>query len=110
MAKTRVEVLREAAEDLPPSEFTLCLQWCLYHFETGTRQHGYRFIWRFPENEHGKRPLQAARGQARIPSRDRMNALLVQAAGEGWGDLDSETFIPLDPPNPPRRRRSRLPE
>ena len=57
----------------------LCFQWGTYHYDDGTTQKGYRFIWRRP-NGH----LQAARGQARIPSGEDIFELLTLATKAGW--------------------------
>jgi hypothetical protein len=63
------------------NDWTLCFQWCEYIYgdEDDTREFGYRFIWRRPDGS-----LQAARGQARIPSFSDMNELLGLAKKEGW--------------------------
>lgn len=58
----------------------LYLQWCTYHLDDGI-QEGYRFIWRRPDVS-----LQAARGQARIPSLNDARDLMEKAASAGWGD------------------------
>ncbi|UEG52597.1 hypothetical protein LLH06_16705 [Mucilaginibacter daejeonensis] len=57
----------------------LCFQWCEYVYSEGDTDHGYRFIWRRPDGS-----LQAARGQARIPSFADMQELISLAAREGW--------------------------
>lgn len=84
MSNARVKVLREVSKGNPKTDnkWTLCLQWCLYVFDDGTSQNGYRFIWRRPESGH----LQGARGQARIPSLKMAQKLIDQAIEEGWGD------------------------
>lgn len=60
-------------------DWQLCFQQCVYHYDDGTQDTGYRFIWRRPDGS-----LQAARGQARIPDKAALNALLRQASDEGW--------------------------
>lgn len=69
------------------SDWTLCLQWCLYNYDNNTTQYGYRFIWR---KEDGK--LQAARGQARIPNLEIAMGLMQRAKDEGWGDLSNNSL------------------
>jgi hypothetical protein len=49
--------------------------------EDGETQDGYRFIWRRPDGS-----LQAARGQARIPSIGDAEKLIQMARSGGWGD------------------------
>lgn len=61
-------------------QWQLCFQWCTYvHEDDSPNEDGYRFIWRRPDGS-----LQAARGQARIPSAADILALLHLAAREGW--------------------------
>lgn len=58
----------------------LCFQWGTYvHDDDSPNEDGYRFIWRRPDGS-----LQAARGQARIPSAADIFELLHLAAREGW--------------------------
>lgn len=64
----------------------LCLQWCRYVYEDKSTQEGYRFIWRWPDNK-----LQAARGQARIPSLKCAEDLIKMASDAGWGDKIGES-------------------
>jgi len=59
--------------------WNLCFQWCEYKYDDGGSEKGYRFIWRRPDGS-----LQAARGQARIPSFAEMNELITKAAVAGW--------------------------
>lgn len=61
------------------NDWQLCFQQCVYHYDDGTQDNGYRFIWRRPDGS-----LQAARGQARIPDRTTLQTLLRQAHIEGW--------------------------
>jgi hypothetical protein len=81
----RVHMLKEARLH-PPGDWQLCFQWCLYALDDGP-QHGYRFIWRRPDGD-----LQAARGQARIPSIAEAKALMDKAIAEGWGDRDGDAM------------------
>lgn len=88
----RVQVLNETTlRDGDPSDWTLWFQWCRYLHDNGEVEYGYRCIWRRPESEGGS--LQAARGQARIPSIAILERLIAQAKQEGWGhhDGDKET-------------------
>jgi hypothetical protein len=67
-------------------EWRLCFQWCEYNYDDGDSQLGYRFIWRRPDGA-----LQAARGQARIPSLKDMNELITLAACAGWlGSIETD--------------------
>lgn len=75
----RVQVIRETT-DGPEGESRLCLQWCRYIYDNGNLEEGYRFIWRRPDDS-----LQAARGQARIPSLKAARKLMDKAVSEGWG-------------------------
>jgi hypothetical protein len=71
----RVQVLKSV------SEGRLCFQWCRYIYDNGERpETGYRFIWR---REDGT--LQAARGQARLPSIKHAEQLIAKAKAEGGG-------------------------
>jgi len=83
-AAARVQVIREAARG-NPNDWRLCLQWCRYVYDGGNMQEGYRFMWRRPDGS-----LQAARGQARIPSIAIALELLQQAQQEGWGENHGE--------------------
>lgn len=62
-----------------PSDWRLCFHECVYHYDDGTEQTGFRFIWRRPDGS-----LQAARGQARIPNEEDLFGLLQMAETEGW--------------------------
>ena len=85
----RIQVINEAEEDLGnPEGWILCFQWCLYVYDDGKSQKGYRFIWRRPRAMG--RTLQAARGQARIPSIEIAKNLIAQAEKEGWGHYDGD--------------------
>ena len=94
MAQTRVQVIKQAEYDWGnPNDWVLLFQWCLYVYEEEGRapQNGYRFIWRRPKSEGGS--LQAARGQARIPSIAIAKALIAKAEKEGWGNYMSDTIV-----------------
>jgi hypothetical protein len=79
----RVQVIKEAKSSVKPNSWQLCFQWCLYVYDNGTSQNGYRFIWRQPDGK-----LQPARGQARIPSINHALTLINEAKETGWGDYD----------------------
>lgn len=74
----RVEIKNEASTTYE-SGWSLCFQECIYHYDDGTSDNGFRFIWRRPNGN-----LQAARGQARIPDKKEMDKLLRKATGAGW--------------------------
>jgi len=76
-----VKILNETPSARTLGKWQLCFQWCEYHYDHGEpTQTGYRFIWRRPDGK-----LQAARGQARIPSIESARALMEAANREGWG-------------------------
>jgi hypothetical protein len=81
----RVYMLKET-RIYPSGGWQLCFQWCRYELDDGV-QFGYRFIWRRPDGD-----LQAARGQARIPSIAHAKALMDKATAEGWGDRDGDAI------------------
>ena len=85
MANARVEILHETMQKTCDEGWALCFQQCKYHYDNGQIQAGYRFIWRRPDGT-----LQAARGQARIPSVAVMLKLVSTAMSEGWGCLDGD--------------------
>jgi hypothetical protein len=78
-ASARVQIIKEI-DDGPKDAQRLCFQKCCYFFGDGTRQEGYRFIWRRKDGS-----LQAARGQALIPSIEAARKLMDKAVAEGWG-------------------------
>ena len=80
----RVNVIREV-RDGDVGAWQLCFQWCCYRLDDGA-QYGYRFVWRRPENGS----IQAARGQARIPSFGWAKDLMEKAANAGWGQRDGD--------------------
>jgi len=73
-----VSVIKEVTNGVI-GDWHLCFQWCQYNYDDGSNQSGYRFIWRRPDGT-----LQAARGQARIPSLTDINELTFLAAKAGW--------------------------
>ena len=78
MAGSNVEIIHEVEKCY--DDWKLCLQWVRYHYDDGRdSQMGYRFIWRRPDGS-----LQAARGQARIPSASDMFDLIKLATEAGW--------------------------
>ncbi len=87
----RVQVINEATLDTnpQPTDWTLWFQWCRYFYDDGDMQHGYRFIWKRPQADGGS--LQAARGQARIPSVDQLEKLVAKAKASGWGHYDADS-------------------
>jgi hypothetical protein len=74
----RVQVLEECSKQMH-NGCQLCLQWARYIYDNGNMELGYRFIWRRPDGS-----LQAARGQARIPSFADMQELMAKAKKGGW--------------------------
>ncbi len=80
----RVKILNSVSEG---QEGKCCLyfQWCLYIYDEGEPQKGYRFIWRRPDGT-----LQAARGQARLPSIAKAQRLMARAVEEGWGNFTDD--------------------
>lgn len=79
----RVQIIKETmtGDPLKTSNWELCFQWCLYVYDDGSTQNGYRFIWRRPNGS-----LQPARGQARLPSVAQAIKLMADAMEQGWGD------------------------
>lgn len=86
----KVKPLEEVSADSNASGWVLCFQWCEYKYKDGTKQHGYRFIWRRPPSGKSKGDLQAARGQARLPSIPEAERLMAMAKAAGWGDNNGE--------------------
>ena len=74
-----VKIHRQVPENVNTGEWTLCFQKVTYHYDDGSAQDGFRFIWRRADGS-----LQAARGQARIESYEQMMALINQAKKEGF--------------------------
>ena len=90
MNQTRVVVLNEVKKG-ESGGWNLCFQWCRYEFEDGIEEMGYRFIWRRPDGS-----LQAARGQACIPSTADILELVSKAIRGGWGNLSPFAFQARD--------------
>lgn len=84
MANAYVEILHET-KHLMDSGWYLCFQHCKYNYDNGGIQEGYRFIWRRPDGT-----LQAARGQARLPSISIILKMTSIALSEGWGNINGE--------------------
>lgn len=84
MAQARVVVLNEAKIE-NENGAQLCFQYCRYEYgdENHSEENGYRFIWRRSDGS-----MQAARGQARIPSIADIQYLTGKAIAEGWGHHD----------------------
>lgn len=80
-----VEIHHEVT-DGESGDWILCFQECTYHYDDGSAENGYRFIWRRPDGS-----LQAARGQARIPDAQALYGLIDAAVEEGW--LNRRTAI-----------------
>lgn len=74
----RVQVHDEVI-DGDTSDWHLCFQSCTYHYDDGSQEDGYRFIWRTAEGR-----LQPARGQARIPDAATLERLITAARAAGW--------------------------
>ncbi|MFA3056922.1 hypothetical protein [Acinetobacter pittii] len=83
----RVHVI-DFVEEEYESGWVLCFQWCLYDYENGKKDKGYRFIWKNPEGK-----LQAARGQARIPDINAIHILTEKAKKAGWAYKGDEKTI-----------------
>jgi hypothetical protein len=94
----RVQVVNETTSknNPAPTDWTLWFQWCRYFYDDGAMQYGYRFIWRRPKSSGGS--LQAARGQARIPSVAALEQLVAQARETGWGDYNADDFATASAP------------
>ena len=76
-----VKIHKQVPENINSGEWTLCFQKVTYHYEDGSTQDGFRFIWRRPDGS-----LQAARGQARIDTYEQMMELIEQAKQSGFFD------------------------
>ena len=89
----RVQVVNQTTLNTNPNpeDWTLWFQWCRYFYDNGEVDLGYRFIWRRPQAEGGS--LQAARGQARIPSMHDLEFLVEKAKQEGWGNHEAGDSI-----------------
>ena len=73
------EIKHEVTNYEDPNDWRLYFQWGVYHYDDVNSEEGYRFIWRYPDGKQ-----QAARGQARIPSKQDLFELLALASKEGW--------------------------
>lgn len=73
-----VNILNEVTNG-KSGDWRLCFQWCKYVYDDDSTENGYRFIWRRPDGS-----LQAARGQARIPSFADIQELTLLAIKDGW--------------------------
>lgn len=80
----RVQIINQTGKSMGDDGWKLELQWCRYLLDNGGMQYGYRFIWIRPDGS-----LQAARGQARIPSINIALELIQQAKDAGWGNYDA---------------------
>ena len=95
MSTVNVEVLNEVTDECTSVKggYKLYLQRVRYHHEGGDQHgridEGYRFIWRRPDGT-----LQAARGQARLPSFHVIRLLMIKAEQQSWGHYvtDPETL------------------
>ena len=74
-----IQIHRQVPENANSGEWTLCFQKVSYHYDDGSTQDGFRFIWRRPDGS-----LQAARGQARNETYEQMMALINQAKEDGF--------------------------
>jgi hypothetical protein len=74
-----VEYDHEVRLPVQQNGWQLCFQRCTYHYDEHPSEPGYRFIWRRPNGN-----LQAARGQARIPSAESLEQLTTMARQAGW--------------------------
>ncbi|MGN0033258.1 MAG: hypothetical protein ACI358_05725 [Candidatus Limimorpha sp.] len=74
-----VKIHKEVPCELREGRWNLCFQKVTYHYDDGSEQDGFRFIWRRPDGS-----LQAARGQARIESYEQMHELIDMAKKDGF--------------------------
>ena len=77
--QTRVLVYDQIKQHDRPDEWCLIFQRVRYVYENGEAEEGFRFIWMRPNGT-----LQAARGQARIPSLSTALWFIQQAEARGW--------------------------
>lgn len=90
----RVKVIEEVrtADPQESGKWELAFQWCQYiDQDHGSSYHGYRFIWYRADGS-----LQAARGQARLPSIRLIRELTERAESEGWGAYDADQVEAFD--------------
>lgn len=82
----RFQIIKEICTDgAETGDWKLCFQYGRYYYDEGGLDEGYRFIWRRPDGS-----LQAARGQARIPSIEYAKNLMDKAIDAGWGNYNCE--------------------
>ncbi len=81
----RYRIIKEVKTDWGQDKWNLCFQWGQYLYDDRPPEYGFRFIWR---RDNGT--LQAARGQARIPSIELLESLVQKAKDEGWGKNTDE--------------------
>jgi len=80
MSKVKIHNKVSLYDDNPTqSDWNLWFQSVTYHYDDGTSEDGYRFIWTRPNKS-----LQPARGQARIPSKEDLYKLLAKAEDTTW--------------------------
>lgn len=79
MARFKIYQEVTNSPDIEQGDWKLYFQYGEYFYDNGESDTGYRFIWRRPDGT-----LQAARGQARIPSKKDILELLDLASKEGW--------------------------
>lgn len=93
MASANVKIHNEVKAKAE-SDWILAFQYCTYYYDDGFTQDGYRFIWYRPDGT-----LQAARGQARIPSVPVALKLIGEAVKRGWAlnNIDDDKFTILPP-------------
>lgn len=86
-----VKIINEVSDGVPDGEWSLRFHWAQYRYDDGSTQHGYRFMWRRPDGS-----LQAARGQARLPSLEQIALLIDKAKSAGWGNYDGDEVVVTD--------------
>lgn len=79
----RFEIRHETRLPTDDAGWTLCFQYGTYTYEDRSEdESGYRFIYRDAEGR-----MRPQRGQARIPTRSKLDKLLAVATKQGWGDF-----------------------
>jgi hypothetical protein len=81
----REEIRQPQARD---GEWCLAFQKVRYIYSDGSLEDGYRFIWYRPDGS-----LQAARGQARIPSLAEALWFIQQGVERGWNADESTVSV-----------------
>lgn len=91
MSNANVDI-NEEVKAKSQSGWVLAFQYCTYNYDDGSTQNGYRFIWYRPDGT-----LQAARGQARIPSMRSALMLIGEAVRKGWAfkNVENDTLTLL---------------